>query len=210
MKLQIAFDRMPLERAIEIAGAVGDYADWIEVGTSLIKRYGTDAVRRMAGAVAGRPVLADLKTADDAAYEFALAFDAGAASATVLALAADSTIDTAVRVAEERGLEAVVDLMNVPEARRCGLAGRLGADVVLAAHIGKDAQGGGADPAALLGDWARGRRVAVAGGLSVDRVRALQATEDIRVIVGSAITGSPQPVAAARAFRDAIEERRNA
>lgn len=209
MKLQIAFDRMPLERAIEIAGAVADYADWIEVGTSLIKRYGTDAVRRMAES-AGRPVLADLKTADDAAYEFALAFDAGAASATVLALAADSTIDTAVRVAEERGLEAVVDLMNVPEARRSGLAGRLGADVVLAAHIGKDAQGAGADPAALLGDWARGRRVAVAGGLSVDRVRALQATEDVRVIVGSAITGSPQPVAAARAFRDAIEERRNA
>jgi len=209
MQLQIAFDRMPLERAVEITVAVAEHADWIEVGTSLIKQYGMEAVRRVVAAADGRPVLADLKTADDAAFEFALAFDAGAASATVLALAADSSIDTAVRVAAERGLEAVIDLMNVPEARCAALAARLPAPVVLAAHIGKDAQGAGADPAALLGDWALGRRVAVAGGLTVDRVGALHGAGDMRIIVGSAITGSPDPVTAARAFSDAVEERGN-
>lgn len=214
MHLQIAFDRMPLEHAIEVAHAVAEYADWIEVGTSLIKTDGMAAVRRIAAAADGKPVLADLKTADDAAYEFGLAFDAGAASATVLALAADTTIDTAASVAAERGLEAVVDLMNVSEARRRALADRLPGDVVLAAHIGKDAQGregtGGADPAALLGDWARGRRVAVAGGLTVDRVSALEPGGHMRVIVGSAITGADDPVAAARVFRTAIEGRGNA
>ena len=70
-------------------------------------------------------MLADLKTADDAAYEFALAYDAGAASATVLGLAADVTLDTAVRIAEERGREVVVDLMELPPARRAVLAVRL-------------------------------------------------------------------------------------
>lgn len=222
MQLQIAFDRMPLERATEIVRAVAEHADWIEVGTSLIKQYGMVAVRQIVAAADGIPVLADLKTADDAAFEFALAFDTGAASATVLALADDASIDTAVRVAAERGREVVVDLMNVPAARREALAGRLPDSVVLAAHIGKDAQipaqGRAADPAALLGDWARGRRVAVAGGLTVDRVAALDSTSrsgaaGIRVIVGSAITGASDAVEAARNFRRAIEntgEGRNA
>jgi 3-hexulose-6-phosphate synthase len=210
MQLQIAFDRMPLERATEIVRSTAEHADWIEVGTSLIKQYGMEAVRQIGAAADGIPVLADLKTADDAAFEFALAFDAGAASATVLALADDASIDTAVRVAAERGREVVVDLMNVPATRREALAGRLPDSVVFAAHIGKDAQGSGADPAALLGHWARGRHVAVAGGLTVDRVAALDSTSrsgaaGIRVIVGSAITGASDAVEAARNFRRAIE-----
>ena len=40
VSLQIALDRIPLDRAAEIAAAVSGVADWIEVGTSLIKRYG--------------------------------------------------------------------------------------------------------------------------------------------------------------------------
>ena len=60
MQLQIALDRMPLARATEITRAVAGEADWIEVGTSLIKQYGMEAVvqivarsRRQTGG--GRP-----------------------------------------------------------------------------------------------------------------------------------------------------------
>jgi 3-hexulose-6-phosphate synthase len=196
MQLQIALDRMSLTRALEITTAVAPHVDWIEVGTSLVKRYGMDAVSQVVEAAGGKPVLADLKTVDDAAYEFGLSFDAGASSATVLALADDVTIDTAVRVAAERGLEAVVDLMVVPLTRRAVLAARLPHAVVLAGHVGKDAQAAGSDPAALLGEWARGRQTAVAGGLGAADVGALAAIEDLRAIIGSAVTGRPDPVEA--------------
>ena len=118
MELQIALDRIPLAHALDVTRSVAPLADWIEVGTSLVKRYGVDGLAQVVDAAGGTPVLADLKTADDAAYEFALAYDAGAASATVLGLAADVTLDTAVRIADERGREVVVDLMELSPARR--------------------------------------------------------------------------------------------
>jgi 3-hexulose-6-phosphate synthase len=203
MQLQIALDRIPLDRALAVTAAVAPLADWIEVGTSLVKRYGVAGLAAVVGAAAGTPVLADLKTADDAAYEFALAYDAGAASATVLGLAADATLDTAVRVAEERGREVVVDLMEVPPARRAALAARLPGHVVLAAHVGKDAQASGTRPADLLGPWAEGRRLALAGGLTAADLPALADLPDLRVIVGSAVTKADDPLAAVRELRAA-------
>ena len=37
MQLQIALDRLALDDAIQLARSIQYYADWIEVGTSLIK-----------------------------------------------------------------------------------------------------------------------------------------------------------------------------
>ena len=203
MELQIALDRIPLAHALDVTRSVAPLADWIEVGTSLVKRYGDDGLAQVVDAAGGTPVLADLKTADDAAYEFALAYDAGAASATVLGLAADVTLDTAVRIAEERGREVVVDLMDLSPARRAVLAARLPAHVVLAAHVGKAAPASGLRPVDLLGPWADGRRLALAGGLTATDLPALADLPDVRVIVGSAVTKADDPEAAVRELRAA-------
>jgi 3-hexulose-6-phosphate synthase len=207
MELQIALDRIPLSRAQELTAAVAPHADWIEVGTSLVKRYGVDGIAAIVAAAAGTPVLADLKTADDAAYEFTLAYDAGAASATVLGLAADATLDAAVRVAQERGREVVVDLMELPPERRAALAGRLPGHVVLAAHVGEDAQASGRRPVDMLGAWADGRRLALAGGLTAADLPGLAGLPDVRVIVGSAVTKSDDPLAAVQGLRAAVPGR---
>jgi 3-hexulose-6-phosphate synthase len=207
LQIQIALDRMPLERAVDLTGRVARCADWIEVGTSLVKQFGMTAVRAVADAAGDVPVLADLKTADDAAYEFGLAFAAGAASATVLGLASDATLLTATRVAAEHGAETVVDLMETTADRRNALADRLPAEVVMAAHLGKDAQRAGGDPLDQLGAWRRGRRVAVAGGLGPAHLPALAADGgDLRVIVGSAVTSAPDPLAAARELAAAARQ----
>ena len=52
VSLQIALDRIPLDRAERIAAGVCGVADWIEVGTSLIKRYGMAGVARIVAAAA--------------------------------------------------------------------------------------------------------------------------------------------------------------
>ncbi|MFE7332852.1 hypothetical protein ACFU8W_50225 [Streptomyces sp. NPDC057565] len=88
--------------------------------------------------------------------------------------------------------------METTGPRRTDLAARLPESVVLAAHIGKDAQHGGADPASLLGPWSTGRRLAVAGGLTAERLPGLAGAGDLRVIVGSAVTGAAASAAAAR------------
>ncbi len=195
MELQIALDRMPVSAALAVVEAVAPRVDWIEVGTSMIKRDGAAFIRAVVDAAGGTPVLADLKIADDARWELTMAYDAGAHSATVLGLAPDATIDTAVAVSRQWGRELVVDLMGLDAAARAALAARVPDEVVLAAHVSKDAQGAGSDPLDQLGPWADGRRVAVAGGLGAADLAAL-AGRDVRVIVGSAVTASRDPLAA--------------
>ena len=204
MSLQVALDRIPLDRAEAITAQVSGSADWIEVGTSLIKRYGMPGVARIVAAAGGTPVLADLKTADDARTEIAMAADAGATSVTVLGLSTPATLDLAVLVAAERDIELMVDLMALDAAGRALVAAALPRSVVLAAHVPKDAQTADTDATALLGTWAAGRRLALAGGLGVRDIPAVAHWGDVRLIVGSAVTAADDPAVAAAALRSAI------
>lgn len=196
MELQVALDRIPRDRALGITRDVARLADWIEVGTSLVKQYGTAGVSEVVAAAGDTPVLADLKTVDDVEFELALAYDAGARSATVLGLAPWVSIETAVRVAGERDRELVVDLMGLTKEQVADLARRLPAEVVLAPHVSKDMQAGGARPTELLGPWAEGRRLALAGGLTADDLSRLRDVPGLRVVVGSAVTKAADPTAA--------------
>ncbi len=195
VQLQVALDRISPPAALALVTEVAPLVDWLEVGTSMIKKYGQGFLSDVVAASGGTPVLADLKTVDDARWEFGMVYDAGARSATVLGLAPSATIDTAVAVAAERGLEVVVDLMGLDGAARQALADRLPVEVVLAAHVSKDTQATGASPLTQLGPWAEGRTVAIAGGLTAADLPPL-AGRNVRVIVGSAVTGSNDPAGA--------------
>ena len=203
MQLQIALDRLPLDRAIELAATVAPHADWVEMGTSMIKSFGAAGLTGVVQAAAPTPVLADLKTVDDVRFELDMAYDAGARSATVLGLAPEVTVDTAVRIAEERDRELVVDLLGLTQERIAALADRLPPSVVLAPHVGKDLQATGARPVDLLGPWAQGRRLAIAGGLTADDLPALRDVPGLRVVVGSAVTKADDPLDAVLTLRRA-------
>lgn len=206
MQLQVALDRIELDVAVELAESLAEHADRIEVGTSLVKRYGMSAVSQVVAASAPTPVLADLKTADDAETEFGMAFAHGARAATVLAQAGDDTIRRCVRTAEQHEAEVLLDLLATTDERRDHLLSTLPRHVVIGAHLGKDAQGLRISAGSLLGSWADERRVALAGGLSAEQVQAL--SEDhpkLRVIVGSAITKADDPVAQANRMRSAMK-----
>ncbi len=91
--LQLALDLMQLGRAVAIAHeAVDGGADWIEVGTPLIKSEGAEAVRVLRKEFPGRKLIADTKTMDVGAFEVEIMAKAGADVVTVLGLADDSTI----------------------------------------------------------------------------------------------------------------------
>lgn len=196
IELQLALDRIALSRAAYFAKKLGPHCEWIEVGTSLIKRYGMSAVSAVVNAAAETPVLADMKTVDDASHEFAMAYEAGASSATVIALAGDATVDLAVTAARRAERECMVDLMGVPDAGRRRLDERLDVRVVLAAHISRDNLQSGTDRETDLSVWKSDRRLAVAGGLTPERIRALPQDRALRLIVGSYVTSAADPVAA--------------
>ena len=114
--LQIALDLMQLNRAVIIAHeAVDGGADWVEVGTPLIKSEGAEAVRTLRREFPGKKIIADTKTMDVGGVEVEIMAKAGANIITVLGLSEDSTIEEAVMAGRKYGAEVMVDMINVPD-----------------------------------------------------------------------------------------------
>lgn len=114
--LQVALDLLELDRAVEIAGeAVRGGADWIEVGTPLIKSEGgMQAVRTLRERFPDREIVADMKIADTGgAVEVEMAAKSGAGIVCILADADDAVIVEAVRSARKYGVRLMADLINV-------------------------------------------------------------------------------------------------
>ncbi|HTT15535.1 MAG TPA: 3-hexulose-6-phosphate synthase [Thermoplasmata archaeon] len=205
--LQVALDFENLSRALPAAReAVEGGADWVEAGTPLIKSEGLDAVRELKKAFPDRRIVADMKVMDTGAFEVEIAAKAGADLVTILGAADDDTIADGVRGGELYGAEVMVDLLGVPDpVARAKRVAELGAAAVCW-HVGIDMQMQAKTPFAVLGELARQSPipVAVAGGLNSETVaEAVRAGAQI-LIVGGAITKSPQIAEATRRLRQAI------
>ncbi len=109
--IQVALDMMDLRKALR-AAVQCETANWIEVGTPLIKNNGMDAVRQVVGAVT-QPVVADLKIADLGAEEAEMAIGAGAKIVTVLGGAQDETIRSAFDACKKHGCYLIADFIDV-------------------------------------------------------------------------------------------------
>jgi 3-hexulose-6-phosphate synthase len=206
MQLQVALDRLALEEAVRLAQSVAPYTDYIEVGTSLTKEFGVESVKRMRQVLPDARILADIKTNDEARYEFELYYAAGADSATVMGSAPNATIKTCLDVARERNRQVMIDLLGTSDERQRELLAFR--EAIFGVHVSKDVQeaSGQAVPiASRLPDWAAEHKVAIAGGIGLADIPALgERLPDLIVIVGSAISGAADPVAAARSFAEAL------
>ncbi len=206
--LQVALDLLELKRAVEIARlALEGGADWIEVGTPLIKSEGMNAVRVMRKEFRGRKIVADMKTIDTGALEVEMCAKSGADVIIILSLSDDSTIEEAIRVARRYGCEIMVDLINHPNpVKRAKRVEELGVDYVCV-HVGIDVQMIGKTPLDLLREVVKAVDipVAVAGGLDAEKASACVSAGAEIVIVGSNIVKSKDVKASAEIIRKAID-----
>lgn len=109
--IQVALDMVDLRKAIR-AAVKCENANWIGVGTPLIKNNGMDAVRQVVKSVT-QPVVADLKIADLGAEEAEMAIEAGAKIVTVLGGAQDETIRSASEACKKHGCYLIADFIDV-------------------------------------------------------------------------------------------------
>jgi 3-hexulose-6-phosphate synthase / 6-phospho-3-hexuloisomerase len=207
--LQVALDLLELKRALQIAQeSVDGGADWIEVGTPLIKSEGIQAVRSFRDHFKKATIVADMKVADTGAIEVEMAAKAGADIVCILAEADDAVVAEAVRAARLYGIRLMADLINTanPQARAIQLES-MGVDIICA-HVGIDQQMTGKDSLDFLSTLAGKVHipVAVAGGINAEGAKeAVRRGADI-VIVGGWIIRSADVTSSTRKIRVAMDK----
>jgi len=212
-RLQVALDLTSLEEAIRVARLSAEAGVHIlEAGTPLIKSEGIRAVKKLKELFPDKIVCADMKTMDAGRLEAELAVNAGADIVTVMALAADETIEEVCDAAHSVGAEVMVDLMNVTDIlRRAEQVRDLGADY-LCLHVGVDVQKKRGITAEDLAKEVKslvdsGFKVAVAGGINKETAKIYSELNAEIVIVGKAIVASPDPARATREILEALVSR---
>src|SRR3972149_3060988 len=205
--LQISLDIPELERNKKILSQIpGSDRIIIEVGTPLIKRYGTRVINELRQTAKDAFIVADLKTLDVGKVEVDIAYEDTADAVVAAGLAPPGTLDAFVHEAKRIGIYGVVDMLNVEDP-----VGKLKQlkefpDVVIL-HRGIDQETGrtmGLDLIQELRRTFHDKRflIAVAGGIVPETAKeALEKGADI-IIVGRYVTQSKD---IERAVRDFLE-----
>lgn len=207
--LQVALDHVELARALSCAKAVAAQVDIIEVGTPLLKSAGVRAVREMKERFPGKLIFADTKTMDAGALEAALVFEAGADIMSLCSAASRLTLLAGIREAHARGRQALVDLIGVEDILEAAYRVQDIAPDYVCLHMGIDQQQAEGrlplDGLALL-KQRLALPLSVAGGITPPDLPELVKLGPSIIVVGAYITAGPDPAAAARAVREALEK----
>ncbi len=209
LKIQLALDRFTISQAVSIAKEVSEFIDWIEVGTSLIKEFGTESIVAIRRAFPDKIVVADIKTFDNAEYEMNLCFDAGADVATVLGVASKVTIEKCIQTAKKRNAKVMIDFASVPIEKQSTMP--VHNNVIWCLHTSKDEQEAlnvkqdGTLASKVLSMPER-PNLAVAGGITAESVSVLSKLMPEVIIAGSYITKAEDRRLSAEKLRNAVRQ----
>ncbi len=201
MKLQISFDLTDLDRAIEIASQIHEYADILEIGTLLIYANGIAAVERFHETFPNKIILADTKIVDRGKESIALFAKAGADWVTVMAGTNKNVIHAACSTAHEYNKKVMLDLIDSREFGQSALeAKNLGADALLL-HQPYDVE----EPLEFLDKWEmiRGNTdlpIFISTRIRRDNIEAILKVKPDGITLGRTITEAENPQEEAKFF----------
>lgn len=210
-RLQVAVDNPDLVHALSALNRAEPAVDIIECGTILIISEGLRAVRTIRSLYPDRTILADVRIAEAGSLISHHCFEAGADWVSCVAGASLTTIDQVVQVAAEFGGEVQVELGEEYDPARARAWRDLGVQhVIVKRSRDREAAGElswGPSDLARVGELAElGFTVTITGGIGVGELDTFDGSPVGVVIVGRNIMGADDPLAAARAFKEAIAE----
>jgi bifunctional enzyme Fae/Hps len=205
--LQISLDAPSLEGAKKVLAQLpGSDRLIIEVGTPLIKRYGTRVISDLRQVAKDSFMVADLKTLDVGKVEADIAYEDTADAVVAAGLAPPETLDAFVHEAKRLGIYAVIDMLNVDDVLEKLQSLKEFPDIVIL-HRGIDQESGrtsGLERIQMMRKAFPNKKflIAVAGGIVPETAKeALAQGADI-LVVGRYVTQSKD---IERAVRDFLE-----
>jgi len=201
MKLQISFDMIDLDKALELAHDIAPYATIIEIGTPLIYHYGTTAIERFKNSFPSNIILADTKIVDHSKDIVTLCARAGADWVTVMAGTNKNAIHTACTTAHEQNIKIMLDLLDSASIAQSAVdAKNLGVSAILFRQPSDER-----DSLVLIDKWdlVRGNTnvpVFAAGRVNRTTINEFIALKPQGLVVGKSITDAQDPVTEAQFF----------
>lgn len=197
MELQLAFDMIEKNKALEIAKAVENLVDIIEMGTPFSFIQPISVVQEFKKAVPNVRILSDFKIMDGGYGVAQIAYDAGADVTTVSGRTWDDTILQAIQSARDHGKQILVDMMGVPDdqiAFRGAELDTMKPDYICI-HRAVSVAGSTnpEEPLHVLRRVVKHAKIAVAGGINLETLPRVAACRPDLVIIGSAIANAENP-----------------
>ena len=210
--LQLALDETDLEKAIKKADLLAPEVDVLEAGTLLVCSVGMAAVRTLRQRHPDHLVVSDIKAADAGGLLANICFGAGADWMTVICCAPLPTIQSALEAARKLNSRGDIQIElfgdwtwgQAQQWRSVGITQAI-------YHRGRDAQAAGQgweqsdiDRIAKLADMGFG--VSVTGGITPADLGRFQAIPVKAFIAGRALSDAPDPIAAAKTFKQGLQQ----
>ena len=211
--LQISLDAPELERTKKIIAQLpGSDRIILEVGTPLIKRYGTRVMNELRQIAKDTFFVADLKTLDVGKVEVDIAYDETADAVVAAGLAPAETLDSFIHEAKRLGIYAAVDMLNVEDPLKKLKSLKEFPDIVIL-HRGIDQETGrtlGLDLIKEIRQTFKDRHflIAVAGGIVPETAKEALGKGANIIIVGRYVTQSKDIERSVRDFLEATPEMR--
>ncbi len=202
--LQLALDFTDIKTAVSVAKKAGNYVDWIEAGTPLIKSEGVSAIRELKKRFPEKKIVADMKIMDAGALETQLAAIAGADVVTVLGASDLSTIREAIAAGKKHRIKVMVDTMNISAARTKKIE-KMSPDYICP-HVGLDQQKKGLKLVDVIAKTKIHVSLAVGGGITSKTAELFAKAGASVIIVGAAITQAKDIRKEAQKIKSVIEK----
>lgn len=206
--VQLALDTKTLREAMSVLELVAEQVDIVEAGTVLCLSEGLGSISSLRDLAPNKPIVADIRIGRAGAMFAELAIANGADIVTVLAEAPKDVLAGALAAASKAGKKVEVELpFGMPDEKIREIVQENPSGIIVHNRAGGSAE---TDPwirdtLSLLTKLKNGFEISLAGGLSADRVAALDSNWAIDVlVVGSEVTRSADPRSAIRAIIDSM------
>lgn len=195
MKVQVAIDRVDIDKAIELVEKFNGVADIIEIGTSIIKDYGLLNLKELTLKSNKSLILGDIKTNDEGAYEFTMGYNQGFDILTVMGSSSLETLQKCYEVTKEKNKKMMIDLLEcsyekIKEISRFD-------EAIYCLHTSVDKSNSNNIIYELREfklKFPLIKNIAIAGGINLEVIKKLK-NEDINIVViGSSIIAAKDPM----------------
>ncbi|MTT32377.1 3-hexulose-6-phosphate synthase [Terrilactibacillus sp. BCM23-1] len=205
MKLQVAIDRVDREKALSIINKVTPHADIIEIGTSLIKDFGLKHLDQIIHSNHQALLLGDIKTNDEGEYEFIQGYKVGFDILTAMGSSSYETLNKCYHVSKEYGKDMMIDLLECTDEKIKTIASFPDAIYCLHTSIDKEKnQNPAQDIKAFKEKYPQIKRIAVAGGITLEELPSIKEAGPEIVIVGSGITKANDMTNQVKIYKEAL------